>query len=345
MPGEDPGPFPGAGYGDDPAYQQGSGFQQEDGGRRPGTPRAADPATWHGHAADGPWSPAPPGPQPNPRLGWLATGGGRLCPSCGTTSDRERRFCRRCGSWLGGGTAPRLQRRKLPWWRRWWLRWFGRDERVGASRASRAAYRQSLSPVTRFFRWTLGLVALILVVLMLPFTGVHPYTRVHDYLAHLRGWDRVKIPSKNVDNGANQRPIQDGKASYLVDGIRDRGWSTDWTLGSAAGGVPCGMLTPPGPTVTVHFPRAMRIREVGVEAGLAAIDRYRSAQYRPRTIELHWSNNQCTSRQLADTPALQRFDAPEATMTWVIVRVTDAYAPQAKPTNVLTIGEITFWKR
>ena len=94
-------------------------------------------------------------------------------------------------------------------------------------------------------------------------------------------------------------------ADWVVDDIRARGFATRWTLGpsgdpnAACGPVPATPAT--ASSLVLAFPDRTDVREIGIEAGLPEGDPQITSRWRPRTLELRWSDGQvrrCSSRRV-----------------------------------------------
>jgi hypothetical protein len=258
----------------------------------------------------------------------------RTCSNCGTASDPQRRFCRRCGTWLVTPTlvapAPpdRLGRRLR---RRWW---------GGTS----GAYSGDLTRGTVAFRILSVVLVLALVTGVLTLAGWHPIRRVTDLVGHVTGSGRVeRVTAQALPADA----LPGYPASWGVDDVRGRGFATRWTSGSS--GDPrtacAGAASATASTLLLTLPQPTDVREIGIEAGLPAGDPQLAARWRPQTLELRWNNGKCQVVQLAKDPGLQRFAVDQGTVSQVTVVVVAGYPPDGQGSDRLDIGEITFWRR
>ena len=259
----------------------------------------------------------------------------RTCGNCGTASDSTRRFCRRCGTWLVtpslvAPAPPDRFRTRLR--RRWWG-------------GTTGAYTGDLTRGTIAFRVLSVVLALALVAGVLTLAGWHPIRRATDLVGHVLG-------SGRVEDGVTARAVPadaypDIPAAWVVDGVRARGFATRWTLGPPGDpGAACGTArSATASSLVVTLPGPTDVREIGIEAGLPAGDPQIEARWRPRTLELRWSNGRCQTVQLAKEPGLQRFAVEPGEMTDVSIAVVAGYGPGNGGTDRLDIGEITFWRR
>jgi hypothetical protein len=260
------------------------------------------------------------------------------CSNCGTASDPQRRFCRRCGTWLVTPTlvapAPpdRLGKRLR---RRWW---------GGTS----GAYSGDLTRGTVAFRILSVVLVLALVAVGLTFAGWHPIRRATDLVGHVLGSGRVTgVTAQAVPGDA----FPDVPAAWVVDDVRGRGFATRWVAASPGSSAPAcrGAASGTFSSLVLTFPQPTDVREVGIEAGPPANDPQVAARWRPKTLELRWSNGVCQTVELGEDAELQRFavnqNVDDTMVTGVSVVVVAAYRPASGNSDRLDIGEITFWRR
>jgi hypothetical protein len=218
-------------------------------------------------------------------------------------------------------------------------RWFG----------DRSPYSDRLSRATVGFRVLVGLVALTLLTVVLGLANLHPIQRVKDQVGHVRGTGKVAGLT-----AASQPAVDppDPTASWAVDHVRARGWATEWTAASAGNpetacaSVPSG--SPPAGTtatsLTIDFPTALDVREIGVEAGLVK-EAERNDRWQPQTLELRWKDGDCQVITLDNRADLQRFGVKPGLVRGVEITVISGYAPVDPGLDRLDIGEVTIWKR
>jgi ribosomal protein L40E len=289
----------------------------------------------------------------------------RTCPRCATGNPLERRFCRRCGQWLvPASDVPAAPERP---WRSWWQRLVG-----PLNRADRAAYRRSLSPVTRAFR--AALLVLLVVVLVVVLAGVagNPIGLLRDLVQSRLGSGKLTADTWSVAPLPGSRRTGPSAATVpnLEDGIRHTVWAVDWRRNgadaaekAACAGLPTDPTT--GFLVSMRTPRD--VREIGFEAGgigdLPAADSEPQAagtqpqagpsSWLPQVVMLRWTvvdgdaaRQECQRETLDPTTTLQRFRVTAGTVSAVQVAVISASKPaNAAGTAVMRIGEVTFWER
>ena len=254
------------------------------------------------------------------------------CSWCGTVNDPQRRFCHHCGDWLVTPSAlpptpPPTLRKRLR--RRWW----GGD---------RNPYQGSLTRSTIGFRILASVISLVVIGTVLTVAGFHPIRRLTDYAGHVRGTGRIEGVT------ATAEPAAGSPAEWVVDDVRGRGWSTEWTAAST--GNPASACTDqPVPAtagvLTLTLPAPTDVREIGFEGGLPDGDGERRSRWRPKTIELRWDGGECQTVNLADSGGLQRFGVDRGTVRGVRVTIVAGYAPTPAKSRLVDIGEITFWHR
>ena len=258
----------------------------------------------------------------------------RTCGNCGTASEPTRRFCRRCGTWL---VTPSLV---AP----------GPPDRLGTRLRRRywggGPYSGDLTRGTIAFRILSILVVLLVLVLIMSLTGLHPIRRTTDLIGHVLGTGRVS----GVTAQAVQADAFPGiPAAWAVDDVRGRGFATRWTLGGNGDPVAtCPKTTPPQATASLlqlNFPKMTNVREIGIEAGLPEGDPQIAARWRPRTLALYWPGNNCQVVQLDKDFKLQRFPVDVGLVNQVTIAFLAAYPPENGSSDRLDIGEVTFWER
>jgi hypothetical protein len=289
---------------------------------------------------------APPPPHPGATFTPVATPPlstaplQRSCENCGTASDPTRRFCRRCGTWLVTPTmvAPAPPDRLGTRLRRTW--WGG----------TKGAYTGGLTAGTIAFRVLVVVLVLALVIVGLTVANLHPIRRATDFVGHVLGSGRVErgqVTAQAVPADA----FPDIPAAWVVDDIRGRGFATRWVAASPNPSAPAckGAASGTFSSLALTFPQPTDVREIGIEAGLPAGDPQIGARWRPKTLELRWSNGVCQTVELAKDPGLQRFavnqSADDPLVNRVDIVVVAAYNPDSGASDRLDIGEITFWRR
>ncbi len=227
--------------------------------------------------------------------------------------------------------------------RRWWRRG--------------EAYSRSLTPSTIAFRALAVVASIAALVVILTLSGLHPIRRVTDFVGHVRGSGRLDGVTATAQP---DDPLSGHTAAWAVDDQRDRGWTTRWTASDAgnpnaactsapgtAGAPAAGASAPSSTTantLTLTFPAATDIREIGIEAGLPRDDE-RNNRWQPKTLELRWDGGACQRVDLADVPTLQRFGVDQGAVRAVTIVVVAGYPPTSAGSDRLDLGEVTFWQR
>lgn len=309
-------------------------------------------------AGQGPPPPAEPAPllsapaeQPAPAEG--------PCPGCGVVNEPALRFCRKCGLALKGPSLhddgpgwPQPAPERRPWWRRWFRP--GDNTR----RAARSAFRRSLPLRYRLVRWGLGLLGIGAIVAALTLFQQNPVRWVTDRVNDLRG-SLVAVQGLRAYDapqvGVGQAPSAAGAeaAENLLDNRYDTAWSTSWSAANqqdpsgtsctppstpSAAGAPGSILIVPSGPVTV--------REIAISPGRSKSDTRRPLEWRPKTIQLAFSDGSCQLVTLDDSDELQLQQIEPVETTQIRVSVVDAYEPDSKqPTDVTAISDIVLYQR
>lgn len=281
------------------------------------------------------------------------------CSRCGTANGPGLRFCCKCGlSRQAEFDAPAAAeqpstRPKKPWWQRWFRRGTA-DQTIGngiGRRAARAAYRRSLPLAFRLRRWVLALVVVGLLGGGLVFLGQNPWSWLADRWNDVRG-NLVQVAQVQavVEPAAAEFP--DFPASLVVDQLANTAWVSTWTAPidqtSPANCLPpsaTATATDQG-TILLLLPASTDIRAIVISAGLAEQDPSRPHQWRPKKLQLTFTDGQCQTLEIADAPGPQQFEVEKTTTTAVRVRVLDAYpATGTDGRDLVAISELQLLAR
>lgn len=265
------------------------------------------------------------------------------CPRCGIDNQPQRRFCRRCGQpFVRAATTAAFARprpdRPEPWWRRL----FG-SRRGAAERAALRAYRRSLPARYRVVRVvgvlvTLGLVAVVGVV-----TGGHPITWTRDRWADVFGSLQPVAGVVASLDPPSAAPLPEYAAANAVDGVNSTAWAAQWVDPTVPAGR-CG-LTPTTAALLLQWPEPPAdLRRIELVAGLPDGDRL--SQWRPKLIELRFSDGTCRTLPVRDTAEPQTIPLdPPVNTSLVRVDVIDGYPPREGVSDRVAISEIRLWRR
>jgi hypothetical protein len=335
------------------AQFSGSGFEPSTRTDRHGPPPPAEPPSM----LSAPAEPAAPTEAP--------------CPRCGVVNDAALRFCRKCGLALKGPSLhdegagrPQPAPERRPWWRRWFRP--GDNTR----RAARSAFRHSLPLRYRLVRWGLGLLGIGAIVAALTLFQQNPVRWVSDRVNDLRGslvavqglraYDAPQVgagqapPGGAASPGTTAPPAAGADAAEnLLDNRYDTAWSTAWSAANqqdpsgascvppstpSAVGAPGSILIVPSGPVTV--------REISISPGRAKSDTRRPLEWRPKTIQLAFSDGTCQLVTLDDSDELQPKQIEPVETTQIRLSVVNAYEPDSKqPTDVTAISDIVLYQR
>jgi len=281
--------------------------------------------------------PEPPGP------------GEVACPNCGRGVGATRRFCR-CGATL---TPPRQQvtesttERRLPWYRRLGEIFGGARDFRRAMRAAnggiRVTYDVAMATRARFVRtmFLLGAVGIGASQFgpWAPDLRAQVTQRIDRYLPHRY----AAVPTDSIRAEPVTRGISGFDLNYAVDGNPERAWAAQWTQ-PAAGGQPCNR---PGgaPALLITFRTPADVERVVIRAGLADGNDKRALQYRPRRVDIRFSDGTCQVADLADKAEPQTIGVKAAGATLARVVIVDVYAPADAGDELVSLSEIGFEAR
>ena len=302
----------------------------------PAWARTGSQPAWMGAGAAAPtaWQEAapPPPPEPPPPVD-------QVCPTCGVENDPSLRFCRKCGHAFAGpvltdsGPAfvatPETNSLVAQVASAGAGHQPGRPGRVPAEHAAalprealhlgRARHRRPSSA-----RWR--------------FIGQNPIGWVTARWQDLRG-EVAQV--QGVDGG--DRAVRRGRrrssrratssTTCRTRHGRPRSPSTTWPRPANAACVAPSATSPPGvPASAVLIPTSpVTLRSISVAAGLPEGDQRRLRQWRPKTLQLGFSDGSCQRLGLGDTSALQELELEPVETAQIRVSVVDAYPPGARP--------------
>ena len=142
-------------------------------------------------------------------------------------------------------------------------------------------------------------------------------------------------------------------AENALDNLADTAWTTAWSAAdqlnpadapcvspstASAAGAPGSLLIVPSGAVTV--------REVAIAGGLAKADSRRMQQWRPKTVQLAFSDGTCQQITLTDTDGLQQLKIDPVSTTQLRLSVVDAYPPVPdQPIDQLAVTDLRLFQR
>ena len=221
---------------------------------------------------------------------------GLPCQRCATPNESTRRFCSKCGLYIGQPSATDQFRAFTPPRLRWWQRWF--RPRPGSERAARAAYRRSLPWWVRLRRVLIALVVVLLGVAYLRFVGRDPITWTRHVIANWRGTVVAVdgVTSASVTQSA-ANPLFPAKAA--TDKNSGSAWATSFSGPTSAPGKRCAN-TPTAAALQLTPPKQITMRAIMVQTGLTTPDR--NQQWIPRTLDLTFSDGSCQRINVKNVP-------------------------------------------
>ncbi len=265
---------------------------------------------------------------------------GTPCRRCATPNPSTRRFCAKCGLFIGAPSDAEQLRAFAAPKRRWWQRWL--HGRPGSERAARSAYRKSLPWTVRLRRVFVVLAVLALCFAYLRFVGRDPVSWAKNRLDTLRG-SLVAVPdlSARSPNPADVVPGYPAKAA--IDGRSDTAWATRFSGPTKVPGTACtAVADTTGLLLTTSGDHT--VRAVKIHAGFP--DKNTKLRWRPKTLELWFPDGQCQRVSLADSPKPQQVSIDPVDTNAVRVAVVAGYPPQGGSTAPATaITEIALLMR
>jgi hypothetical protein len=304
---------------------------------QPQEPVASGPPRRTVERAAAPQRPDPPRPGQN------------ACPACGRGVDAGRRFCR-CGTMLA---APALRapaparRQRLPWYRRLGeLIGSGRDFRRAMRAANgglRVTYSAAVSTRVRFVRATMVLGMLGIGLSQLGPWGQDVRTRLAAQADRVVPHRYAAVPLESVAADPDLPGIEGFDLRYAVDGDAERAWAAGWRP-PVATGPPC-QRAGGAQALLVTFRKPAAVERITVRAGLAKGNDKRTLQYRPRQLDVLYSDGTCRVVDLADDAGEQAVGAKAAGVTSARIVIVDAYPPSDRGDGLVSLSEIGFEAR
>jgi hypothetical protein len=222
------------------------------------------------------------------------------------------------------------------------------------------AYRRSLPLRYRLLRWLWGVVGLGAVVGAFALLVHDPVGWIGDKWADLRGNLTQVEPLRAVGEPATAA-IAGFPAANLVDNRGDTAWTTAWSAAIASNPARSECVPPAAPAASVApaAPAAdapasalllpehiVTVRAVTVAAGLFEQDPLRERQWRPKTLQLAFSDGSCQQITLTDTAGEQQLSVDPVATTQVRISVLDAYEPGPdQPIDQISISEVRVFTR
>ncbi len=283
--------------------------------------------------------PPPTAPLPVVGVGGVPEAAGVDCPDCHTPNDRDRRFCRRCGTALHPPVgAPSPARPRLPWWRRLWLR-IGNPE----ERAARRSYRRSLPGLYRWRRRVLVLLALLVVGGGLTIAGRNPARLVTSAWHDVRG-DVVQVDDVSAVTVLAKGATEKTPAGFAVDGDSSSAWTTAWVVPAAAPA--CGASTGTA-GLRLTFPDT-RVREIRLVAGVTDPSQ-RPLELLPKTVHITASDGSCVTAELSRSATAQTVPLdtgePVSSLTVTVASTYPAKDPGQRTRAQVSLTEVSIWSR
>jgi hypothetical protein len=255
------------------------------------------------------------------------------CGRCGTSNEASRRFCGKCGLFIGEPSAGDQLRAdavdRRPWWQRW-LR-----PRPGSERAARAAYRRSLPWPVRLRRVLIALVVVVLALAYLRFVGRDPLSWGRHVLADWRG-TVVAVDGVTSAPVTQSAAVPNFPAQAATDKNSASAWATAFIGPTAPASATCSTAAVPG-ALLLTAPEQITMRAIMIQTGLTTPDR--TQQWVPRALDLTFSDGTCqriTVNNVLD-PQIVRIHAVKTNAVRLVVIAADR--PQG--TGGLPLAAIT----
>ncbi len=139
----------------------------------------------------------------------------------------------------------------------------------------------------------------------------------------------------------------------LLDNRADTAWVTPWSADVQRVAAQAACVPPQTPTgvgapgsVVIVPQQPITVRQLSVAAGLPKDDTRRVQQWRPKTLQLAYSDGRCQQVALADVDGLQQVDVDPVQSAEIRLSVVEAYPPLSdQPQDELAITDIRLFQR
>jgi hypothetical protein len=262
------------------------------------------------------------------------------CRRCSTPNPPTRRFCAKCGLFIGEPSGTDQLRAFTPSRQRWWQRWL--HGRPGSERAARAEYRKSLPWHVRMRRVLIVLAALLLGFGYLHFVGRDPISWARHRLDALRG-TLVSVPDVTATSPDGAADAPNYPAKGAVDGRSDTAWATPFSGPARITGSTC---TASADTngLLLAMPEQVTVRAIKIHIGFP--DKNAKLRWRPKTLELWYPDGSCQRVNLADSPQPQQVRIHSIKTNAVRIAIVAGYSPEGGSKQPVTaITEIALLMR
>ncbi len=262
------------------------------------------------------------------------------CSRCGTPNPGTRRFCAKCGLFIGTPAGDDQLRAFRPPSRTWWQRLL--HGRPGSERAARTAYRRSLPWPVRLRRVLIVVGVLLLGFGYLHFVGRDPIGWARQRIDALRG-TVVVVPGVKARATSGASSIPKFPAADAVDGYSDTAWATGFDGPKGVTGTACA-AAPDANGLVLSAPEQVTVRAIKIRSGVPGKDG--DLIWRPHTIELWFPNGACQRINLANSPKPQQVAIHPVKTNTVRIAIVAGYQQQGGSTKQVTaITEIALLQR
>jgi hypothetical protein len=221
----------------------------------------------------------------------------------------------------------------------------GRDFRRAMREANggiRPTYDVSLAARTQLAR-----AAMVLGLLGIGASQVGPWApdlraRAADRIDQLLPKRYAAVPTDAVRTEPAIPPVAGFDLNFAVDQNPERAWAAPWGAVPAAG-QPCRR---PGGTAAllITFRREAAVERVTIRAGLAGNNDQRALQFRPKLVDILFSDGTCSTVELGDGADAQKIEV-KATALHARVTIVDVYRPSDQGDGLVSLSEVTFETR
>lgn len=207
-----------------------------------------------------------------------------------------------------------------------------------ANNGARARFDAPLSASTRGARWAAGAVAVGLITSQVGGLGRESRHWAVTHVPFVSQLFYTGIPVHAVRQTAGHTSA----APALMYGKSPKAWTTAWHATAISD---CTALKNAPAAAAITFGGVYNVDLIAVQAGLSAHDASAAAQYRPKQLDISFTDGSCESLELANTANVQRFTVPESLgrqSRGAVVAIVSAYPPATGRGTQISIRSVQF---
>jgi hypothetical protein len=167
-------------------------------------------------------------------------------------------------------------------------------------------------------------------------------TRATEWIDQVLPKQYAVVSTESVRVEPEIQPIAGFEPAFAADQNAERAWAAPWDA-TPASGPPCQRQ---GGTVAllVTFGQEASVNRVTIRSGLAESNDHRQLQFRPKQVDILFSDGNCYTAELIDDPGGQEI-AVDATASEARLVIVDTFPPADAGDGLVSLSEVTFESR